>query len=63
LPEGEKTPAKIVWKGNEPARNSKLICLQTGKSVRWKKTAEGIEVTLPANLPDDLPAIAFEMNK
>jgi alpha-L-fucosidase len=62
LKEGETVPAKIVWKGNEPARGSKLICLQTGKPVRWTKTAEGIEVVLPTNLPADLPAIAFEMN-
>jgi len=41
---------------------SKLICLQTGKSVRWKKIAEGIEVSLPTNLPADLSAIAFRMN-
>jgi alpha-L-fucosidase len=61
--ESEKIPAKIVWKGNEPARGSKLICLQTGKSVPWKKTAGGIEVNLPANLPADLPAIAFKMVK
>jgi alpha-L-fucosidase len=57
LKEGKMIPAKIGWKGNEPARGSKLVCLQTGKVVRWKKTAEGIEVSLPA----DLPAIAFEM--
>jgi alpha-L-fucosidase len=46
-----------------PICGSKLICLQTGKAVRWKKTAEGIEITLPANLPKDLPAITFEMSK
>jgi alpha-L-fucosidase len=63
LKEGEKMPAKIVWKGNEPARGGKLVCLQTGKAVRWKKTAEGIEVSLPANLPADLPAIAFGMTR
>jgi alpha-L-fucosidase len=63
LPEGKKIPAKITWKGHEPARGGKLICLQTGKDVRWEKTAEGIEVSLPADLPEDLPAVAFEMNK
>lgn len=63
LKESEKIPSKITWKGNEPARGSKLICLQTGKSVPWKKTAGGIEVSLPANLPGDLPAIAFKMAK
>lgn len=63
LKEGKKFPAKLIWKGNEPARGSKLICLQTGKSVPWKKTAGGIEVTLPKNLPVDLPAIAFKMVK
>jgi alpha-L-fucosidase len=61
LREGEKIPVKIIWKGNEPARGSKLICLQTGKPVKWKKTVEGIEVSIPANLRADLPAIAFKM--
>jgi alpha-L-fucosidase len=61
--DGEKIPAKIVWKGNEPAHGSKVICLQTGKSVSWKKMADGIEVNLPVNLPADLPAIAFKMVK
>jgi len=63
LKEGDPVPSKIVWKGNEPARGGKLVCLQTGKSVRWKKTDEGIEVTLPTNLPADLPALAFSMDK
>jgi alpha-L-fucosidase len=63
LREGEKIPVKIIWKGNEPARGSKLICLQTGKPVKWEKTVEGIEVSIPANLRADLPAIAFKMMK
>ncbi|MDR3234357.1 MAG: alpha-L-fucosidase [Planctomycetaceae bacterium] len=61
LKEGEKIPSKIVWKGNEPAGGSELICLQTGKPVEWKQAAEGkgIEVILPAGLPANLPAAAF----
>ena len=60
LEEGKPLPRKLVWKGNEPISGSKIICLQTGKAVSWKKTAEGIEVSLPTLPPsDDLPAVAF----
>lgn len=57
--DGGKPPKTIVWEGNEPAKGSKMICLQTGKSVSWKKTARGIEVSVPSGLPADLPALAF----
>jgi alpha-L-fucosidase len=64
LKEGEKIPSKIVWQGNEPPRGSELICLQTGQPVEWQKTADGkgIEVIFPADLPADLPAVAFVYN-
>jgi len=61
LKEGEPLPAKVCWKGNEPARGSRLKCLQTGKAVSWKKLADGaIEVTLPTGLPEGLAAFAVE---
>ena len=60
LEEGKPLPSKLIWKGNEPAPGSKMICLQTGKAVSWKKTVDGIEVTLPRlSNPEDLPAPAF----
>jgi alpha-L-fucosidase len=62
LKEGEPLPAKVRWKGNEPARRSRLKCLQTGKSASWKKLADGnIEVALPSGLPKGTAAVAFEL--
>jgi len=57
---GNPLSRKLIWKGNEPASRSKMICLQTGKPVSWKKTAAGIEVTVPdiSNIKD-LPALVF----
>jgi alpha-L-fucosidase len=59
--EGKPIPQKITWQGNEPAPGSKVICLQTGKPVAWKKTADGVELTLPTskNLPTSIAALAF----
>ncbi|WP_165040672.1 alpha-L-fucosidase [Dysgonomonas sp. ZJ709] len=59
LEEGKPLPKTIVWKGNEPIKGSKVIFLQTGKTVSWKKTANGIEVNVPKGLPADQPALAF----
>lgn len=52
-------PKTITFKGNEPAKGSKVIFLQTGKSVNWKKTNNGIEISLPKGLPKDQGALAF----
>ncbi|MDR1415942.1 MAG: alpha-L-fucosidase [Prevotellaceae bacterium] len=59
--EGKPTPKKIAWKGNEPLQGSKIVCLQTGKTVAWKKTASGVELTLPTsrNWQPELAALAF----
>lgn len=62
LEEGKELPETIVWKGNEPLKGSKMVLLQTGKSVNWKKTADGIEVSVPKGLPADIPALAFAFN-
>lgn len=59
LEEGKPLPKTIIWKGNEPIKGSKVIFLQTGKTVSWKKTANGIEVNIPKGLPADQPALAF----
>lgn len=59
LEEGKPLPKTVIWKGNEPVKGSKMIFLQTGKPVSWKKTAEGIEVSIPSGLPANQPALAF----
>ncbi|MDR1556727.1 MAG: alpha-L-fucosidase [Tannerellaceae bacterium] len=63
--EGQSAPEKVTWKGNEPAPGSNIVCLQTGKPVAWKKTANGVEVALPAarNLPAGIAAVAFVITK
>jgi alpha-L-fucosidase len=59
LEDGKAIPDKITWKGNEPAKNSKMILLETGKTVKWKKTVNGIEIQVPKGLRKDLAALAF----
>lgn len=59
LEEGKPIPKTIVWNANEPAKGSKMIFLQTGKAVNWRKTAKGIEVSVPSGLPGDQAALAF----
>lgn len=61
LKEGESIPQTISWKGNEPKAGSAVRYLPTGKKVKWRKINDGIEVTLPANLPSGQPAVAFEI--
>ncbi len=63
IKEGAPLPQTITWKGNEPLPGSKVKCLQTGRNVTWKKTADGIELTVPGGLPTDLPAIAFVLTR
>lgn len=63
LDEGVPVPGKITWKGNEPAKGARMIFLQTGKTVKWKKIAAGIEVSIPKGLPAGQPALAFSFAK
>jgi alpha-L-fucosidase len=62
--EEKPAPQKVTWQGNEPAAGSKVVCLQTGKPVAWKKTANGVELTLPAakDLPTGAAALAFSFS-
>ncbi|MDR1273717.1 MAG: alpha-L-fucosidase [Odoribacteraceae bacterium] len=60
LEEGEALPREVSWRGNVPPPGSRVTCLQTGKTARWKKGSDGlVTVTLPAGLPAGLPAVAF----
>ena len=63
LTEKEPIPASVEWQGNEPTKGSKIVLLQTGKSVKWEKKGSSIIVSIPKNLPNDLPALAFEFKK
>lgn len=60
LKEGEPLPKTLVWKGNEPKKGSKMKCVATGKTVKWKKSKDGIIVTLPKGISKDVPALALE---
>ncbi len=60
LEEGKPLPKTIIWKGNEPKKGSSIKYIPTGKNVKWQKTADGIEITLPKNVPANMPAVAFE---
>ncbi|WP_165043713.1 alpha-L-fucosidase [Dysgonomonas sp. ZJ709] len=60
LEEGQPLPKKIVWKGNNPIKGSKVIFVETGKAVNWKQLSDGsIEVVVPNGLPQDQPALSF----
>ncbi|MES2457589.1 MAG: alpha-L-fucosidase [Bacteroidota bacterium] len=56
----ETTPAFISWKGNIPAKSSKIMLLNTKSSLKWELAGEEVKVWLPKNLPIGLPALAFE---
>jgi alpha-L-fucosidase len=45
--ENEAIPATVSWKGNLPATGTKMIFIETGVSVKWKKTGDSVTVTLP----------------
>lgn len=59
--EGEPAPTTVTWKGNEPMKGSSIYNVATGKKMQWKKTKDGITVTLPKSLTKDEPAIALEL--
>ncbi|MDR3218122.1 MAG: alpha-L-fucosidase [Dysgonamonadaceae bacterium] len=59
LEEGKPLPTTVSWKGNEPVKSSKMLLLQTHKTVKWRKSGDAVEVTLPGNLPTGIPALAF----
>lgn len=59
LEEGAALPKTVRWKGNEPLKGTRMTLLETGKTVKWKKTGDGIEVIIPDGLRSNLPALAF----
>ncbi|MBE7169669.1 MAG: alpha-L-fucosidase [Williamsia sp.] len=62
IPEKGFVPATIHWKNNFPKAGSRMTLLQTGKTVKWSRKEDNIEVELPAGLlnSERPPALAFE---
>lgn len=63
IPENATTPSSVEWKGNLPAKGTKMKLLQTGATVKWKITGDSVTVTLPPGLPANIPALAFAYSK
>lgn len=60
LPEGEPTPKEISWKGNLPAKGSKMQLLESGEAVKWRIQNGSVIVEVPRQvLSQKLPALAF----
>ena len=62
LPENQPAPTTLTWTGNLPKKGSKLTLLQTGKAVKWTRTGDKVQLTLPADLNKQAgayPALAF----
>jgi alpha-L-fucosidase len=60
LKKDQPLPAYISWKGNVPAKGSKVTLLQNQQRLKWTQAGEEVRVRLPKGLPADLPALAFE---
>lgn len=63
IKEGETIPASLKWKGNTPAKGSKIRLLSTGKNVDWKMEGEEVVVSVPKDLSGKkTQALAFAIN-
>lgn len=65
LKDGEKIPSTIEWTVNLPNKNSKIICLQTGKIVKWKTENNKVVVFIPEEIRNEkhVCALVFEFEK
>lgn len=61
LPEGEKLPEYIEWKGNEPS--GKMTLLQNGKRVKYTCKDGKVKVMLPQGLKNEALAFSFKVKK
>ena len=62
LPENTPLPPQVEWTQNLPVAKTKIILLQTGESVKWKREGNKLRVDLPSSLLKEasyLPALAF----
>ncbi|KDN55682.1 alpha-L-fucosidase [Flavobacterium seoulense] len=59
--EGDVTPATIQWKGNIPAKGTKIKLLTTGKNVDWKQEGDVVVINVPKELVGKTSlALAFQ---
>lgn len=61
LPEGEKLPKTIEWKGNLPTGSMKL--LKGNRSVKYVVKGDQVTVTLPKELKGEPIALSFTLKK
>lgn len=59
LPDKEQLPDVVEWEGNNPAKGSKMILLQTGKQVKWIANGKKVKVYLPKSVVKKNEAVAF----
>ncbi|RXF69712.1 alpha-L-fucosidase [Arcticibacter tournemirensis] len=62
IKESSVLPLVIEWRGNVPAKGSKMVLIESGKAVKWTSVGNKVKLYLPANLVKRLktaPALAF----
>lgn len=60
LPEGDKLPSTISWKGNIPSGNMRLLC--DGRKLKYTVKGDEVTVFLPKNLREESFALSFSCN-
>jgi alpha-L-fucosidase len=66
MDEGTAIPSSIKWKGNIPAKGSKMTLLSANKTVKWKVINEEVIVSIPSSFRAKhagYPALSFEFNR
>lgn len=58
LPEGEKLPKTISWKGNMPKGNIRIV--NNNRKVKYSCDGDNVTVTLPEGLKDEPIALYFK---
>jgi alpha-L-fucosidase len=49
LTEDKPLPQQVEWKGNLPAKGTKVKLLSNGATVKWKREGDKVVVTLPSS--------------
>ena len=63
IKEGTDIPSTIKWKGNMPAKGSKMTLLSANKAVKWKVVNDEVVVSIPSSFRSKNaghPALSFE---